>query len=89
MRDDNSLAAILLVSRLCAKGLKPLKASEFWNLRDLTDNSHSRTGSGRTGLGALLGQSEDQLVNDWRLLGGLGRTCGRASGTGHGGSFRA
>ena len=42
-RDDNSLAAILLVSRLCAKGVRPLKASEFWTLQELmtTGNSHA------------------------------------------------
>ncbi|MDE0268932.1 MAG: DNA-processing protein DprA, partial [Acidimicrobiaceae bacterium] len=35
MTHDNSLATILLVSRLSAKGLQPLKPSEFWKLLDL------------------------------------------------------
>ena len=77
MRGDDSLAAILLVSRLCAKGLKPLKASEFWALRDLTGNGHPRTGSEDVGLGALLGRDEEQLVNEWGLSADLaGRVAG-------------
>ena len=35
-RDDDSLATILLVSRLCADGVRPLKASEFWSLMEQT-----------------------------------------------------
>ena len=35
MRDDDSLATILLVSRLCADGVRPLKASEYWRLVNL------------------------------------------------------
>ena len=31
-RGDDALAAIALVSRLCADGVRPLKASEFWKL---------------------------------------------------------
>ena len=36
-RDDDSLATILLVSRLCADGVRPLKASEFWSLMEQTN----------------------------------------------------
>ena len=34
MRHDDSLATVLLVSRLCAQGVRPLKASEYWSLLD-------------------------------------------------------
>ena len=73
MRNDNSLASILLVSRLCSRGdpeLKPLKASEYWSLRELVE---SRGES----LGALFGQSETQLRDDHRLDDGLG--CGSSA----------
>ena len=35
LKHDDSLATILLVSRLCADGVRPLKASEYWSLLDL------------------------------------------------------
>lgn len=51
MRSDDSFAAILLVSRLHSKGVKPFKASEYWELCD-------RLGP----LGVILGQSEEELT---------------------------
>ena len=39
MRGDDSLATILLVSRLRAEGVRPLKASEYWSLLKLVDGS--------------------------------------------------
>ena len=65
MRDQNSLAAILLVSHLAADGSKPLKASEFWALRDQFPLQEYP--------GALLGCAEEDL-----LLRGLAKdTAGR------------
>lgn len=55
MRDQNSLAAILLVSHLAADGAKPLKASEFWALRDRLPLQEYP--------GALLGCTEEELFH--------------------------
>ena len=81
MRHDDSLATILLVSRLCADGLRPLKASEYWSLldrigvgpvlgfgrsADADAASGERTHAGG-GPGTLLGQSEDRLMRDCDL----------------------
>ncbi len=51
MRNDDSLATILLVSRLCGEGVQPLKASEYWKLCDQLGKPN-----------VLLGQTEDQLT---------------------------
>ncbi len=56
MRGEDALATILLVSRLCAEGVEPLKASEFWKLREYV---------GRPG--ELLGRTEDELFRHWGL----------------------
>ena len=56
-RDDDSLATILLVSRLCADGVRPLRASEFWNLAELIS----------TGPGVFLNLSQGQLMRDYDL----------------------
>ena len=53
MRSEESLATVLLVGRLASGGLQPLKASEFWALRD-------QVGEVRT----LLGRSERVLIED-------------------------
>lgn len=52
-RSDDALATIALVSRLCADGLQPLKASEFWKLAAKSD---SRPGD-------FLGMSADDLAS--------------------------
>ena len=76
MRHEDSLATVLLVSRLCADGLRPLKASEYWSLLDrigtgplvgLVHSAGADAASGdrahpREGLAKLLGRSEDRLV---------------------------
>lgn len=56
MRSGESLATVLLVGRLASEGLLPLKASEFWALRD-------QVGEVR----ALLGRSERLLIEEHRL----------------------
>ena len=46
MSDSNSQATVLLVSRLCAEGMEPLKTSEFWALQDLiAQHSHNSRNS--------------------------------------------
>ena len=76
-RDDNSLATILLVSRLCADGVRPLKASEFWSLMARTRTEGelgSGVGSGDStpfdssyGPGVFLGLGQDRLAADYGL----------------------
>ncbi len=56
-RDDDSLATILLVSRLCADGVRPLKASEFWNLTERTSD----------GPGVFLNLSQAELISEHDL----------------------
>jgi len=51
MRNDDSLATILLVSRIARDGLAPLNASQFWRLVDQVGDP-----------GGLLGRSEDDLI---------------------------
>ncbi len=51
MRNDDSLATILLVSRIARDGLAPLNASQFWRLVDQAGAP-----------GGLLGRSEDDLT---------------------------
>ena len=62
MKSEDSLASVLLVSRLVSDGVQPLKASEFWRLRDHV---------GKTSV--LLGQSEEQLVTEHGIAPGLAR----------------
>ena len=75
--NEDSLATVLLVSRLPGLGVRPLKASEFWRLLERLDirppSGHARSeGAGASGgesansgagPGILLGQSEEQLVS--------------------------
>lgn len=56
MKSEDSLATVLLVSRLAAEGLQPLKAGEFWRL-------HDQVG----GPGVLLGRTADALVRELGL----------------------
>ena len=56
-RDEDSLATILLVSRLCADGARPLKASEFWNLIERISG----------GPGVFLNLSQARLMRDYDL----------------------
>ena len=42
MRHDDALATTLLVSRLCADGARPLKASEYWRMLDLIEDGSVR-----------------------------------------------
>ncbi len=76
MRCDDSLATILLVSRLCAQGLQPFKASEYWSLLDVIgaappagagQRADAVQGHGALGPGVLLNKGEDQLVRDHGL----------------------
>ena len=87
MRHDDSLATILLVSRLCAEGVQPLKASEYWHLLDVIgacpspgagQGAEAVQGRGdQAGPGALVGKDEDQLVRDHGLPGDIaGRIAG-------------
>lgn len=62
MRHEDSLATILLVSRLCADGVQPLKASEYWGLIDDIG-----------GLGQILGQGVEGLVSSGGLTEDLAR----------------
>ncbi|MEA2972231.1 MAG: hypothetical protein QOG82_689 [Actinomycetota bacterium] len=62
MRSEESLATVLLVGRLASGGLLPLKASEFWALRD-------QVGEVRT----LLGRSERILIEEHGLSPPLAR----------------
>lgn len=54
-RNDDALATIALVSRLCADGLRPLKAAEFWKLTSQSDE----------GPGRLLGMSASDVAESW------------------------
>ena len=55
-RSDDALATIALVSRLCADGLRPLKAAEFWKLAALTEEGPGRLlGMGASEVAALRG----------------------------------
>ena len=56
MVNDDSLAAILLLSRVGSDEVRPLKASEFWGLCDLVG-----------GPSLLLGADETQLVSEHGL----------------------
>jgi len=52
VRNNNSLATISLVSRLCDEGVRPLKASEYWKLCDQVEQ-----------LEVLMGKDETELSN--------------------------
>jgi len=81
MRNEDSLTTILLVSRLCAQGVRPLKASEYWSLLDrigvgpLLGGDRAEGASPAKGVEAqaveglspVLGQSEQQLMHDCGL----------------------
>ena len=81
MRNEDSLTTILLVSRLCAQGVRPLKASEYWSLLDrigvgpLLGGDRAEGASPASGVGVqaveglslVLGQSEQQLMHDCGL----------------------
>ena len=60
MRNEDSLATILLVSRIQSKGMRPLSAPEYWKLRGTCPRPS-----------VLLGQSEEQLVSRYGLALGL------------------
>jgi predicted Rossmann fold nucleotide-binding protein DprA/Smf involved in DNA uptake len=62
VKSEDSLASVLLVSRLASEGLRPLKASEFWDLCDRV---------GRPS--ALLGLTEAPLVGEHELEPDLAR----------------
>jgi len=77
MRHEDSLATILLASRLCAEEVQPFKAAEYWRLLDeigVCKSASSRqeisSVNGHldaSGLGAFLVKGEDQLVGDHGL----------------------
>lgn len=60
MRNQDSLATILLVSRMHSDGTRPLSASEFWKLRGVVPRP-----------GVLLGEAETELMEDHGLSGEL------------------
>ena len=71
LRHDDSLATILLVSRLCADGVRPLKASEFWGLlerieigagSDASDAERTQSRGRGEGPGPVIGRCADGLV---------------------------
>ena len=84
MRHEDSLATILLVSRLCADGLQPLKASEYWSLLDLigggsigsmgrdADSVSGESDRPREGLSVFLSHSNEQPAPGCGLPGDLG-----------------
>ena len=84
MRHDDSLATILLVSRLCADGLQPLKASEYWRLLDLiggasigsmgrdADSATGESDHPREGLSVFLSRSDEQSAPGCGLSEDLG-----------------
>ena len=69
MRHDDSLATILLVSRLCADGVQPLKAWEFWGLIH-----------GIRDPGVVLGQGVDGLTRSYGLAEDLARRISALTG---------
>ena len=68
-RHDDSLATILLVSWLCANGVQPLKASEFWGL--IAAIGHP---------GVVLGQGVDGLTRSYGLAEDLARRISALTG---------
>ena len=69
MRHDDSLATILLVSRLCADGVQPLKASEFWGLIHDIEGPGLILGQGVEGLTRSHGLAEDLAHRIRALIG--------------------
>ena len=69
MRHDDSLATILLVSRLCADGVQPLKASEFWGLIHDIEGPGLILGQGVEGLTRSHGLAEDLARRIRALIG--------------------
>ena len=69
-RGDDALATISLVSRLCADGVQPLKASEFWKLS-------ARLGSGPS---CLLGMNVDDLAAAHDFIGDFAQRIGALMG---------
>ena len=81
MRHDDSLATVLLVSRLCAQDVRPFKASEYWSLLDTigaapvpsaghAEGAGPESGAGAQaveGLSVVLGQSGDRLMHNCGL----------------------
>ena len=84
MRHEDSLATILLVSRLCADGPRPLKASEYWSLLDLigggsigcmgrdADSAIGESDHPPEGLSVFLAHSNEQPAPGCGLSGDLG-----------------
>ena len=71
MRNDDSLATILLVSRIAKDGAVPLKASEFWKLVEQVPAP-----------GDLLSQTKDDLIDSGltaEVAGRMGELLGRAT----------
>jgi len=69
LRHDDSLATILLVSRLCADGVQPLKASEFWGLIHDIEGPGLILGQGVEGLTRSHGLAEDLARRIRALIG--------------------
>ena len=81
VENDDSLATVLLVSRLGSLGVRPLKASEFWSLlkrlgvgtpwtlgsAGVAEAPGGESEEPAEGLRTLVGKSEDQLVHDCGL----------------------
>ena len=79
--NDDSLATVLLVSRLGSVGVRPLKASEYWSLlkrlgvgtpstlgpAGVAEAAGGESEDPSEGLSALVGKTEDQLVRDCGL----------------------
>lgn len=82
MRHEDSLATILLVSRLCADGVQPLKSSEYWGLIDDIGMGAESDSAGvqeaqpmhpGDGLGQILGKGVEELVSSGDLTEDLAR----------------
>ena len=89
--NDDSLATLLLVSRLGSVGVRPLKASEFWSLLKrlgvgtpwtlgpdgVTETAGGESEDSGEGPSVLVGKSEDQLVRDCGVPESLARRVER------------
>lgn len=56
MKNEDSLATVLLVSRISSQGTRPLTASEYWKLRENVSQPS-----------VLLGRTQNELVDDHHL----------------------
>ena len=68
MRSADSLATTLLVSRLCAEGVQPLKAAEFWRLFGAADAGQGEFWQATNTAcrpGDLPGRSAQQVVGEF------------------------